>query len=365
MGPDSGHGYGRGRPPSVGQTRWSHARPRAAGADADEAEIKVLTWSELADAVWLAAVTRDGPVPSSPSRHQRDNRDWPHPSADSLTPGADPDGGSRELAREETTGQHDPGHSAGNKDAEPQEPEGPPGPALGPPAVQADRPAVKERLSAITPPLRFGRSAGPEGARHGSAPVLHELAIARALRPLSRKVQSWREEDRVFDEEGTAERAAEDGLWVPVVKPGQVRWLDLTVIVDDSPSMALWRDTVTALIALLERLAAFGTVQTCLLSFRYAHGDPVPVLRGGTRQAPVRSVAEITRTPGRQLALILTDGSSPVWRSGAMCSLLAGMGRRLPTALIHLLPQHLWHRTGPPLHRARLTTSGAMIPNSQ
>lgn len=372
MGPDSGHGYGPGRPPSAGQTHLSHARPGAAGADADEAEIageaeiKVLTWSELADTVWLAAVTKDGPVPSSPSRHQRDNRDWPHPGTEGLTPGADPDGGSGELAREETTAQHDPGHSAANRDAGSREPEGAPGPALGPPVVQADRPAVQERLSAITPPLRFGRSAGPEGTRLGSAPVLHdELAIVRALRPVSRKVQSWREEDRVFDEEGTAERAAEDGLWVPVVKPGQVRWLDLTVIVDDSPTMAIWRHTVTALIALLERLAAFGTVQTCLLSHRYAHGDPVPVLRGGTRQAPVRSVAEITRTPGCQLALILTDGSSPVWRSGAMCSLLAGMGRRLPTALIHLLPQHLWHRTGPPLYRARLTTSGPMIPNSQ
>ncbi|MCA1674590.1 MAG: hypothetical protein LC799_21170, partial [Actinobacteria bacterium] len=89
--------------------------------------------------------------------------------------------------------------------------------------------------------------------------------IVRALRPLKRKVPSWREDEVVLDEEATAEQAVQDGLWWPVTIPDKTRWLDLTLVVDSSPSMALWQSTVKTFISLSQQVGAFRTIQLRLL----------------------------------------------------------------------------------------------------
>ncbi|MGH3996790.1 MAG: FxSxx-COOH system tetratricopeptide repeat protein, partial [Pseudonocardiaceae bacterium] len=141
--------------------------------------------------------------------------------------------------------------------------------------------------------------------------------IVRALRPLKRKVLSWHEDDElILDEDATAERAVQDGLWLPVTKPDLTRWLDLTLVVDASPSMALWRSTVTEFIVLLERLGAFRSVQLRLLDTHEPSAGPpaTPVLRGGTLATPIRRPAELLYPSGRRILLVLTDGVAQCWR---------------------------------------------------
>jgi tetratricopeptide (TPR) repeat protein len=210
-------------------------------------------------------------------------------------------------------------------------------------------------------PLRSG-----PGSRVGGSHFLPDAAdIVRALRPLKLTRSSRREDDVVLDEDLTAERAMQDGLWLPSTRPALIRRLDLTVVIDSSPSMALWQPTAGAFLAVLRQLGAFRSIQVRLLETdcRTEHGVCLPVLRGGTPGAPERRPAELLDPSGHRLMLVVTDGSGEAWRQDLVSPLLAQWGRAMPLAVVHMLPQRLWGRGGPPLHQARLTTPGPFRPN--
>jgi tetratricopeptide (TPR) repeat protein len=197
-------------------------------------------------------------------------------------------------------------------------------------------------------------------AAAAAAPVALSADILRSLRPLKRRVPSRRPGDVVFDADSTAERAAETGLWLPVTRPATRRWLDLTLVVDCGPSWAFWQQTITAFIAVLQQLGAFRTMQLRLLDTNAPDG---PVLRGGTPAAPGRGPAELLDPSGRRVLLVVTDGVAQPWRAGLVHPLLARWGAVMPVAVVHLLPQRLWGRTGLAVHRARLTVPAALRPN--
>lgn len=338
-----------------------------------------LTWSEVADALWLAAA---GGTRSSPQDGDDDvgDRQLPPPApqtkrAQSGSEAHGPDGPRADGRAQDGS---DTGFGTGpdatstmrpaaGRTAQP-EPEPEPGrPAGGQAAIAADGSGQVGSGPQAGSWSHLDHDDAQESAtsRAGPPSLPSELPIIRALRPLKRMIPSWREEDVVLDEEGTAERAAEDGLWLPVTRSGETRWLDLTLIIDADLSMALWRPAVAAFVALMERLGTFRAIQTRLLDVRRAGGQPVPVLRGGTRQAPARSAAEVIDPSGRRLVLVLTDGLGPVWQGEAMSNMLAEWGRVMPTAVLHMLPQRMWSRTWPALHRARLTARSPVTPNSK
>ncbi len=190
--------------------------------------------------------------------------------------------------------------------------------------------------------------------------------ILRALRPLKQLRPSPREDELELDEERTAEEAAQTGLWLPLLKPAPTtRVLDLTVVVDAGASMVLWHPEVTAFLNLVQQLGAFRTVRIRYLETetRATDGSLAPVLRGGTPDAPQHSVAELLDWYGGRLMLVLTDGVGEAWRRDLVSPLLAQWSRRMPVAVVHLLPQHLWKKSGIPLHRALLASPGAFQPN--
>ena len=97
-------------------------------------------------------------------------------------------------------------------------------------------------------------------ARSPAVPALrHQLQLARALKPFKRRVPS--RTSFVVDEAATAARVAEEGIWLPVLRPAPARWLDLALVVDTSPSMVVWRRTLAELRTLAERLGAFRIVR--------------------------------------------------------------------------------------------------------
>ncbi len=190
--------------------------------------------------------------------------------------------------------------------------------------------------------------------------------ILRSLRPLKQLRPSTREDDLQLDEELTAEQAVQDGLWLPVVKPAPTtRVLDLTVVVDAGASMALWQSEVTAFLKLVQQLGAFRTVRIRYLETeaRATDGSLVPVLRGGTPDAPQHSAAELLGWYGDRLMLVLTDGFGEAWRRDLVSPLLAQWSRGIPVALVQLLPQYMWKKGGLPLHRALLASPGPFRPN--
>lgn len=248
--------------------------------------------------------------------------------------------------------------------------------------VAAPEPAVDSRSAAGPPPTerterRDDRVAagGILGSREesvaaGAISALPDIGrLVRAFRPFKRKVPSNAPGDVELDEEKTAEDSAKAGIWLPATQRRRVPWLDLTLVVEQAPSMALWDPTVTAFVALCQRrLSVFRSVQVRLLETGKAgraEGGMVlePVLRGGTPDSPVRGTGEPVESSGRRLMLVLTDGISDAWRRELVQPLLARWGRRMPVAIVHLLPRRLWSRGGVDVRNAEITSRGPVRPN--
>ncbi|MEO3972563.1 FxSxx-COOH system tetratricopeptide repeat protein [Streptomyces sp. CAU 1734] len=306
--------------PSGTPPGWPPAGPSgipAAPSDrASERPAQTPSWSELADALYLAAC-RDAAEPPRPapggepppadSGQHRDPPEHPPPGGGSGTPEAEPPGGAAPGARGGT------GAAAA------------------------------------------GLTGGPHGARHPAesgdwtaAPRLaHSLALGRALRPLRLSRASPHEQE--LDEESTAERAAVDRLWTPVCRSVPERLLDLILLVDAGPPMALWRQTAQQLRELMEQTAAFRTVRLVRwdLDGAVARGGPAVAAQAGERQ----------------LLLVVTDGGHAAWRDGRAASALHRLAASSPTAVLSLLPQHLWDLTLPTVVRTRLRATAPGAPN--
>jgi hypothetical protein len=200
-----------------------------------------------------------------------------------------------------------------------------------------------------TRPALPTRQSGPS-ADQAAVPLAPEVdrAIPRALRPLHQVVASHH--DEVLDEEATAEQALVDPRWLPVFTPARERRWNIVLVIDSSPSMALWWSTARAVAAMLERQGAFRNVQIRLLGGDAEHGF---TLRGNTVGAPRHGISDLLDPTGRRIVLVLTDGAAKQWQSGTALSVLRQWGRTLPVAMVHLLPWQTWHRTGLRIHRLR------------
>jgi tetratricopeptide (TPR) repeat protein len=177
------------------------------------------------------------------------------------------------------------------------------------------------------------------------------LRLAKALRGLGRRVPS-RHLNRL-DEARTAENGLIDGLWIPYLEPVQERAFDLMLLVDSAPTMPVWGSTVSQLADEAVRSGAFRDVRTADVSLP---GGAAPVLRWpGNRQA---DPAELLDGRGSRLFLVVTDGLAPSWAERGADELLGRLSAAGPTALVHLLPPYLRHRSSVYPFRARLDAAG-------
>lgn len=277
--------------------------------------IENLTAREVADAIWLASRwhLRGEAVASAAPLVERDDTVLPPqqqlpgpPSEDSPKPLPEPDGHDSEFVLRAVSRTTEPtGHRQLGFDKPP-----------------TPMPAV---------PLR---------GLHG------------ALRPLRRTLPSVR--DRILDEEATAKHALVDPRWIPVFKPAdELRW-DVVLVVDDSPSMRLWRNTVRAVAELLVRQGAFQNVRVQLLTLDMKRGCSV---RGTAPGAPRHDISEVLAPTGRRILVVLTDSVSDGWRSGIGQSVLGRWARSLPVVIVHLLPWPMWRNTGLRVHRLAFQAS--------
>jgi hypothetical protein len=191
-----------------------------------------------------------------------------------------------------------------------------------------------------------GRGGRPLRAPTGAA-LPGSLALARALRPLRRSLPSRTR--RVLDVAETVRRVAEEGLWLPALRPARDRWLDLALVIDSGASMGPWRSTAAELLKLLSCIGAFRTVRVWNLD---TDASP-PRLRAGLAHrsgAPERGPRELVDPAGRSLVLVLTDCVAGTWYDGGAARLIETWARNGPVALVSVLPEHLCpaQRSGPP-----------------
>ncbi|WP_326816205.1 SAV_2336 family protein [Streptomyces sp. NBC_01762] len=174
----------------------------------------------------------------------------------------------------------------------------------------------------------------------GAATLPRRRALARALRPLKRRVPSTAH--TVLDEDATADRIADEARWMPVFVPAQERWLDLALIIDaNGDGAALWEPLGRELLSVLQELGAFRDIRTYWLHRR---PDGAPGLATGVHQS-LRSPATASDPTGRTLTLVLTDGVDPAWGAGALRCALRQWARSGPAAILQTLPEHLWGQT--------------------
>ncbi|EFO80365.1 TPR domain protein [Oscillochloris trichoides DG-6] len=209
-----------------------------------------------------------------------------------------------------------------------------------------------EATSAQTTPLRISSV--------GTLP--HAASIARALRPLRRRVPS-RHRLRL-NEKLTAERSAEENTLVPVMLPVPSRWLALHLVVDHGRSSMIWQETIQELHRLLIRQGAFRDVR--LWHFNSDTDDNELRLFAGRTSTIPRRARELSDPEGRHLILIVSDGVGRAWHDGRLTTAMSLWSASGPVALCQLMPPQLWNRTA--LGReieVRLQAKTAGIPNTQ
>ena len=219
-------------------------------------------------------------------------------------------------------------------------------------------------LHALAPAGHVPTHAGGSPLRSPATPAIpNALRISRALRPIVRTAPERLQ--LVFDEEATAQRIAESEIWVPVLRPAPVRWLDAALVVDESASMAVWAEITADLRLILERQGAFRDVRTWRLRTD-GPDQTVQLLSGAGDSKRAHRTGELIDPGGRRLILVVTDCVSEAWWNGTIWRLLRRWGQTCPLALVQMLPPRLW--SGTALGSARplyLYAPSPGVPNSR
>ena len=178
-----------------------------------------------------------------------------------------------------------------------------------------------------------------------AAPALQNvLELGRALRPLMRKVPSLSR--KVLDEEETVNVIAERDIWLPVTKPEPERWLDLELVVEESSSAFIWRETVNEMQEVLETQGAFRNVRVwSLLSSNTKKLKLVRRHNSGKPRQRQHSRRELIHSNQRGVVIFVSDCTSKIWQNGTIHHWLKVWSEKNPTTVLQLFPEYLWDST--------------------
>jgi formylglycine-generating enzyme required for sulfatase activity len=187
--------------------------------------------------------------------------------------------------------------------------------------------------------------------RHTDPRSLREpLEFVKALRPLMRRVDSGRQ--TILDEIETVKLIAEQStgeqrICIPVLKSEPEPWLDLALVIDDNSSMIIWRKLIEELKEILEHYGIFREVRTWGLT---KDKDKIiikaKVGKQQTKNVQIKNLQELIDPTGRCLILIVSDCVAPMWFDGTILSALQHWTKHQPLAILSMLPNTLWLRSG-------------------
>ncbi|MFD3586193.1 FxSxx-COOH system tetratricopeptide repeat protein [Streptomyces sp. NPDC058683] len=309
-------------PLADGEASGGRALPSVASDDF------VPRWQEIADAVWLVAHRDRYGGPGEAGQETAD------PSSPAVPP---PGAGTGRFVRSAMTDDVFLPPSVSDEDVRSEAPTAHSSDAAPDPAPHSavrllPHPEGRLKLHLSQPLLSRGE---PDLLGPGRVTAL----LARALHHLARRVPS--RSSLELDEEATAEQGVVDGLWMPFLRPARVPAFDLVLLVDDAPTMRIWRETAGHLARAAEHSGAFRGVRTIRVT--------LPRTGSATLRWPmgraVADPAELLDGRGGRIFLVVTDGLAHGWAATAADDLLGRLAHAGPTALVHLLPPHLRHRS--------------------
>jgi S1-C subfamily serine protease len=185
--------------------------------------------------------------------------------------------------------------------------------------------------------------------------------INAALRPLKRRFPSAR--TKILDVTATVEQIANGGPAVAIMKPAPERWLEVALIVDESASMRVWRETINEFAVLLVRHGSFRDVRPWYVNL---DGASLKLYsEAGLPSSPrrLRHPKELIDPAARRLFLVVSDCVAPGWRNGAMFRAIRDWGRRGPLTLVQVLPERLWSVTALGDSTTRMRAYSACAPD--
>ncbi|BCU12093.1 formylglycine-generating enzyme family protein [Microcystis aeruginosa] len=171
------------------------------------------------------------------------------------------------------------------------------------------------------------------------------LSLARALKTLLRRVPT-QDRPSILDEVRTVESfaATDQKILNPVFKPTLEPWLELALVFDRSPSMDIWHQTLADLKTVLQHYGIFRDVQVWQLAFKE---NNLFLYKGLSKtNSRVYHPKELLNPNGRRLIVVVSDCVASYWRDGRMFPLLKLWSQSSPLAILQMLPEWLWLKTG-------------------
>lgn len=170
------------------------------------------------------------------------------------------------------------------------------------------------------------------------------LNISRALRPLMRRVPS--KTQYAMNEQRTVEFIADTGIRNPILEALPTRWLDIALVVDQTPSMLIWEQRISELRLLFETHGAFRDVRCW--RFTPPSEQEIRILPGlsenpGQQQA--HAVKELVDPTQRRLICVASDCVARYWRNGSMQRILETWSKHNLVTIFQVLPSYFWDRT--------------------
>ncbi|WP_406863916.1 TIR-like protein FxsC [Streptomyces sp. HUAS MG47] len=172
--------------------------------------------------------------------------------------------------------------------------------------------------------------------RAAALPRARELATA--LRPLRRPWRKGRREQ--LDIAGTVADFARSGELLPVFGPTPERWFDLTVVLDRSPTMAVWADTTGELLRLLASTGVFRTLRVQEINTWEPEPEPEPEPPSATATSP------LPQAQSRRLVLVVSDCVATATGDSRLWDRIHRWARAVPTVLVNPLPPAIWRHSG-------------------
>jgi hypothetical protein len=174
--------------------------------------------------------------------------------------------------------------------------------------------------------------------------LTHATEIAKALRAFKQTVPSRMR--YIIDEGATVESIAETNFWNPVLRQVPERKFDVVLVVEKSISMGFWYDVIMEFKQLLVSQGLFRDVQIWFLIIEEKSIKIQSGLKGRKQALDLRNPAILTNHSGERLILLVSDCVSESWYDGRMAKQIDDWCRHATVALLQMLPESLWERTG-------------------
>ncbi|MDB9343409.1 SAV_2336 N-terminal domain-related protein [Nodularia spumigena CS-586/05] len=171
------------------------------------------------------------------------------------------------------------------------------------------------------------------------------LSLARALKALLRRVPAQCRPS-ILDEVETVETfaATDQKILTPIFKPALEPWLELVLVFDRNSSMDIWHQTLLDLKTVLQHYGIFRDVQVWQVALK----EKKTVLYKGLNKtnSRVSHPKELLNPNGRRIILVVSDCVASYWQDGEIFPLLELWSQSSPLAILQMLPEWLWLKTG-------------------